>query len=176
MAKTITKTTPKTRAKTLDCRAAAARCLQAVANGASLSQQIPVLEKQVNERDRALFRQLCYGVLRAYPKLLAISEQLLNKPLKDKDGDILQLILLGIYQLSDTRIPDHAAVSSCVNATRALKKGWAKALLNGVLRRWQREQSQLLESLSDAELAAHGPSIFQILLTPTTSIRPCVCG
>ena len=150
-------------AKPLDCRAAAARCLQAVTNGSSLSQQIPVFERQVNERDRALFRQLCYGVLRAYPKLLGIARLLLSKPLKAKDGDILQLILLGLYQLSDTRIPDHAAVSSCVNATRALKKVWAKGLLNGVLRRWQREQSALLEKLSAAEAQAHPDWLYQAL-------------
>ena len=143
------------KSKPLDCRAAAARCLASVANGLSLSQQIPVFEQRVIERDRALFRQLCYGVLRFYPKLLAQASQLLAKPLKDKDRDVLMLLLLGIYQLSETRVPDHAAVSSTVAATRALKKPWAKGLINGVLRQWQRRQSQLLSKLSAAETLAH---------------------
>ena len=146
------------KSKPLDCRAAAARCLASVANGLSLSQQIPVFEQRVIERDRALFRQLCYGVLRFYPKLLAQASQLLAKPLKDKDRDVLMLLLLGIYQLSETRVPDHAAVSSTVAATRALKKPWAKGLINGVLRQWQRRQSQLLSKLSAAETLAQQKS------------------
>ena len=91
--------------KTIDCRAAAARCLAAVTNGLSLSQQIPLYEQQVIEKDRPLFRQLCYGVLRFYPKLNGICKQLLDKPLKKKDRDIHMLLLLGIYQLSEMRIP-----------------------------------------------------------------------
>ncbi|MFA7553192.1 MAG: 16S rRNA (cytosine(967)-C(5))-methyltransferase RsmB [Spongiibacteraceae bacterium] len=149
--------------KALDCRAAAAHCIAAVANGASLSQQIPLFEQQVDERDRALFRQLCYGVLRFYPKLLGVTRQLLSKPMKDKDRDVLMLLLLGIYQLTETRIPDHAAVSATVAATRALKKPWAKALVNGVLRQWQRRQDDLLAQLSPAEALAHPEWLHQAL-------------
>ena len=76
--------------KTLDCRAAAARCLAAVANGSSLSQQLPRFEPRVIDKDRALFRQFCYGVLRFYPKLNAIVWQLLSKPMKDKDRDVFR--------------------------------------------------------------------------------------
>jgi 16S rRNA (cytosine967-C5)-methyltransferase len=141
--------------KSLESRAAAARCLAAVSNGLSLSQQIPIFEQKVIEKDRALFRQLCYGVLRFYPKLQGISSQLLSKPLKEKDRDILMLLLLGIYQLSEMRIPDHAAVSTTVNATKALKKPWAKALVNGVLRQWQRKQEQLLAQLTPAAALSH---------------------
>ena len=110
-----------------NCRAIAARCLSDIVGGASLNQQLPHHEPAVAEKDRPLFRQLCYGVLRFYPKLTGISQQLLRKPLKDKDRDVLMLILLGIYQLAETRIPDHAAVAETVAATRALKKPWAKA-------------------------------------------------
>lgn len=149
--------------KSLESRAAAARCLASVSNGLSLSQQIPIYEQKVIEKDRALFRQLCYGVLRFYPKLLGLSSQLLSKPLKDKDSDILMLLLLGIYQLSETRIPDHAAVSATVNATKALKKPWAKALVNGVLRQWQRKQEQLLEQLTPAAAQSHPEWLHQAL-------------
>jgi 16S rRNA (cytosine967-C5)-methyltransferase len=136
-----------------------------VTNGLSLSQQLVIYEQQVKERDRPLFRQLCYGVLRFYPKLTAITNQLLSKPLKNKDSDILMLLLLGIYQLSETRIPDHAAVSATVAATHALKKNWAKNLINGVLRQWQREQSSLLAKLSDAERLSHPQWLHQALQT-----------
>ncbi len=151
--------------KPLDCRAAAARCLASVSRGLSLSQQIPEFEPKVAERDQPLFRQLCYGVLRFYPRLLGISQQLLKKPLKQKDQDVLMLMLVGIYQLSETRIPDHAAVSATVNATKTLKKPWAKGLLNGVLRQWQRQSEALLAQLTPAQQAAHPEWLYQAIAT-----------
>jgi 16S rRNA (cytosine967-C5)-methyltransferase len=141
--------------KTLDCRVAAAKCLAAVTGGSSLNQQLPLYEQQVVERDRPLLQQLCYGVLRFYPRLLGCSKQLLSKPLKDKDRDLLMLILLGAYQLQYTRIPDHAAVSATVNALQGLKKPWAKGLLNAVLRQWQRREQELGSALNPAAAAAH---------------------
>lgn len=148
----------------LDCRAAAALCLAAVADGASLSQQLPLHANQVKPRDQALYRQLCYGVLRLYPRLNAYLSQLLDKPLKAKDRDVQMLILLGIYQLLELRVPDHAAVSATVSATRALKKPWSKNLVNGVLRNWQRRQADADKDLSDAERAAHPEWLHQRIL------------
>ncbi len=147
-----------------DCRAIAALCLASVQQGASLNQQIPAFEERLTERDRPLFRQLCYGTLRAYPKLLAVSEQLLTKPLKKKDSDILMLVLLGGYQLTESRVPDHAAVAATVNACRALKKPWAKGLINGVLRQWQRSGDALLAKLSAAARSAHPEWLYQQLV------------
>ena len=138
-----------------NCRAIAAQCLAEIINGSSLSQKLPQYELKTTDKDRALLSQLCYGVLRQYPRLVGISQQLLRKPLKDKDRDILMLILLGIYQLSETRIPDHAAVAETVAATRALKKPWAKGLVNGVLRQWQRNNDHLIKQLSSAQAQAH---------------------
>lgn len=149
--------------KALDCRAAAALCIAAVSNGSSLSQQIPHYETQVKERDRALFRQLCYGVLRTYPKLAAIVAQLLSKSLKQKDADIFCLLLVGIYQLSEMRVPDHAAVSTTVAATRALKKTWARGLTNAVLRQWQRRHTELLGNLTEAQQQAHPQWLHQAI-------------
>lgn len=139
----------------VDCRAAAALCLAAVAAGNSLSQQLPLFESGVKPRDQALYRQFCYGVLRLYPRLQGCLRGLLDKPLKAKDRDVQMLLLLGIYQLSEMRVPDHAAVNATVSATRALKKPWAKKLVNAVLRNWQRRHQDILPQLTDAEEAAH---------------------
>jgi len=141
--------------KLLDSRAAAARCLVKVSSGSSLSQQLSVFEQQVVEKDQALYRQLCYGVLRFYPKLTGLTELLVEKPLKEKDSDIKMLLLIGIYQLTEMRIPDHAAISTTVNATKALKKHWAKGFVNGVLRNWQRNNSDLLAKLTTAQTQSH---------------------
>lgn len=121
----------------------------------SLSQALPRFEERVKTRDRPLYRQLCYGVLRLYPRLRGCLSPLLSKPLKNKDRDVYMLMLVGIYQLSDMRIPDHAAVNATVAASRALNKPWCKNLVNAVLRNWQRQHQQLIEKLSPAQFAAH---------------------
>jgi 16S rRNA (cytosine967-C5)-methyltransferase len=42
-----------------------------------------------------------------------------------------------------TRIPDHAALGETVEVTRFLKKPWATSLVNGVLRKFQRDKTKL---------------------------------
>jgi 16S rRNA (cytosine967-C5)-methyltransferase len=108
-----------------------------------------VWQSKVSEADRALVQQLCYGTMRYYPRLNAYLGQLLDKPLRGKDSDITALLLLGLYQLEYTRIPDHAALGETVAAARVLKKPWATKLVNGVLRRFQRGADALRETLAD---------------------------
>lgn len=130
-------------------RTAAARLLaDLLRQKGSLSSLMPTYQEKVPERDRPLLQELCYGSLRWYPRLDAYLSKLLDKPLKAKDGDIQALLLLGLYQLTHTRIPDHAAIGATVECARELKKPWATRLLNGVLRRFQRERESL-----DAQLA-----------------------
>ena len=150
-------------AKTLDCRAAAALCLSTVNSGASLSQQLPLFEARVLDKDRALFRQLCYGVLRFQPRLQTQAKQLLSKQFKAKDLDLLMLLLLGGYQLFETRIPDHAAVDATVAATNDLKKPWAKNLVNGVLREWQRQAEILNAALTEQQQLAHPKWLYKAI-------------
>tara|TARA_R100000656_G_scaffold44475_1_gene36475 strand:+ start:273 stop:494 length:222 start_codon:yes stop_codon:yes gene_type:complete len=67
-----------------EVRAAAARCLQAVANGQSLSRELPRWEQKVKFEQRPLLRELCYGTLRFYPLLDAVVSQCIKKPVKDR--------------------------------------------------------------------------------------------
>ena len=102
-------------------------------------------------------RALCYGTLRWRPRLQALVGQLLHKPLRDRDADIEALLLMGLFQLLEMNIPPHAAVGETVAAAQALKKPWARGLLNAALRRFQRESTMLLESVDqrDAARLAH---------------------
>lgn len=149
--------------KVMDTRAAAGRVVGQVLAGQSLSAVLPVMLQQVAPRDRALLQQLCYGSLRDYPRLQATLEQLLSKPLRDKDQDLQGLLLTGLYQLGATRIPEHAAVAATVAATRALKKDWAKGLVNAVLRRYLREAEALSANLPAAAAAAHPEWLYKAL-------------
>lgn len=135
-------------------RATAARVIAEVVykkhslNGV-LNTALPLLP----ETERSLCQQLCYGVLRWYPQLDAISQQLLSKPLKTKDGDIATLLLCGLYQLRDLRIPSHAALSETVNATKTLGKQWAKGLINASLRNYQRQHEDIEHLLQQNDSA-----------------------
>ena len=115
--------------------------------GRNLPDAIAKYKDAIDQNDHSLVQALSYGVIRFYPRLSFIAEQLLNKPLKDKDQDVLLLILSGLYQLSEMRIPDHAAVSETVKVTKALKKPWSKNLVNAVLRNFQRQSDSIKQKV-----------------------------
>lgn len=98
--------------------------------------------------DSSFIKELCYGCIRWYPRLIAINRQLLAKPLKAKDKDIEILIALGLYQLLEMRVPPHAAVAETVNVTQKLQKAWARGVVNAVLRNFLRQQDSILANLS----------------------------
>jgi 16S rRNA (cytosine967-C5)-methyltransferase len=140
----------------LDPRVAAARVLHGVLGGRSLSEMIPRhLSNMTDLRDRGLAQELCYGALRYYPRLQALLGHLLEKPLKAKDRDVEALLLIGCYQLLYLRVADHAAVHETAGAAKKLGKRWAVGLINGVLRRLQREKESLMASLESKEEARY---------------------
>ncbi len=129
-------------------RLAAAKALTAVLNGkASLNSSLPLQLDKVEVRDRGLTQDLAFGTARWQPRLSALANKLLQKPFKAADADVEALLLVGLYQLLYTRIPAHAAIGETVGCADKLKKPWAKALLNAVLRNAQRESDALLAEL-----------------------------
>lgn len=132
-------------------RAVAARILaQVTVEGRSLSRALEAIPAAAMD-DRALIQEMCYGTLREYHRLSQMVAKLLKKPLKEKDGDVQALLLLGLYQLMSMRVPDHAAVSETVAATAALKKPWARAMVNAVLRNFQRQTDSLLAQVQSTD-------------------------
>lgn len=129
-------------------RLAAANALATVMAGkASLGTSLPAQLQHVNERDQSLAQELAFGTARWFQRLDGLASALLEKPLKAADRDLHALLLVGLYQLLFTRIPAHAAIDETVNAAKALKKPWAKGMLNAVLRRAQREHAELFAAL-----------------------------
>ncbi len=129
-------------------RLAAAKALTAVLNGkASLNSSLPIQLDKVEVRDRGFTQDLAFGTARWQPRLSALAAKLLQKPFKAADADVEALLLVGLYQLLYTRVPAHAAIGETVGCAEKLKKPWAKALLNAVLRRAQRESETLLAEL-----------------------------
>ena len=95
-------------------------------------------------KDRALSRALIYGVLRNHFRLREILAQLLQKPLKSRDQDIVIVLMMALFQLLEHRSPNYAVVSESVNTVEMLGKSWAKRLVNGVLRNFLRQQDALM--------------------------------
>ena len=125
-----------------DPRLVAIANLAAVADGRSLDSVLADRAGQLPEQDRAFAAELSYGLCRWYRQLHAVIAARLNKPLRDKDRDIHFLLMLGAYQLLHGNTPAHAAVSTSVELTRRLDKGWAGKLVNAVLRGIQRDMGQ----------------------------------
>jgi 16S rRNA (cytosine967-C5)-methyltransferase len=113
------------------------------------------LAKQLQTQDKGFIQELCYGVLRWYEQLAAITKLLLERQLKAKDSDIYALILIGLYQLLHLQTPAHAAINETVQAARELKKVWAAGLINALLRRFQREQTDLLNAIQKENTARY---------------------
>ena len=129
---------------------AAKALLRVVTEGVSLTDALEeILPSIPTDVDRAFVQALCYGVARWYVRLDFILGRLASKPIRD--GEVRLLALLGLFQLEYTRVKAHAAVAETVSA--AGHKPWAKPLLNGILRTFQRERERLL-ALADADECA----------------------
>ncbi len=137
-------------------RAVAAEIVDAVAGGGqSLDAAIARHEDRIGPDDRSLLRMLCYGTLRNYWQLQQWIGLLMNRPLKNRDSVVNALLAVGLFQLCDTRIPDHAAVSQTVEAARLLRRPKLAGLLNACLRRFQRENLAEARGGSDEALWNH---------------------
>lgn len=139
-----------TSSKPLDAshiRSQAARSLQQIAfEGQSASEVLASISFD-NPSDTSLLKALVLGSCRYFVRLEAASKQLLRKSFKAKDQDLLCLLIIGLYQLEYSRVPDHAAISETVDGCRHLKKDWATKLLNAVLRNYLRQKDDINQKL-----------------------------
>lgn len=149
----------------LAVRVVAARAIAAVRGGESLDAALPRCLELVSSADRALLAELCYGTLRWHPRLAAILDQLVARPLKGRDADLHALLAAALYQLEFTRIPPHAVVHATVAACAGLGKPWARGLVNALLRRFQRERAELETALAGdvCYRTAHPQWLVQVL-------------
>lgn len=126
-------------------RSISAKVLTGVLNGASLTRLLTENAGLVAPNERPLLSEMTYGSCRWFHRLDAVLKQLLQKPLRRRDTVIRSLLIIGLYQLTTMRIKPHAVVAETVNAARHLGKPMFTKLVNGVLRRFQREHETLLQ-------------------------------
>ena len=127
----------------LNLRAKAAQLLEhVIVKQQSLDPQFCKLE-QYSSQDQSLIKNICYGVLRNYFLYQTIIDNLVKK-IKPKDHIVKTLLMVGLYQLQLTRIPNYAAVSETVSACKQLKKPFFTGLVNKVLKRASAELDLLI--------------------------------
>ncbi|HEX6405479.1 MAG TPA: RsmB/NOP family class I SAM-dependent RNA methyltransferase [Pseudonocardiaceae bacterium] len=105
---------------------------------------LPSLLRQrgINGRDAALATELCYGTCRAQGLLDAVLQSCMDRALSEVDGELLDALRLGSYQLLRTRVPSHAAVGTTVDLVRAGRGSAATGFVNAVLRRVGEQDEQ----------------------------------
>lgn len=125
----------------LNVRALAAQALSPVLAGkGSLGESLPAALAACRPEDRGLLQALCFTAARH-----GLHYRALLKPLLAKSPEPLieALLLVGLAQLRELRVPDHAAIGETVEAARQLGRAKFTGLLNAVLRRYQRERDDL---------------------------------
>ncbi|MDX3526264.1 transcription antitermination factor NusB [Streptomyces sp. ID05-39B] len=86
-------------------------------------------------RDAALATELVYGTLRRQGTYDAIVAACVDRPLREVDPPVLDVLSLGAHQLLGTRIPTHAAVSASVELARVVLGDGRAKFVNAVLRK-----------------------------------------
>ena len=140
----------------IDVRVAAAEVIAEVLRGRSLSMQLPLYVDKVNRDNQSLLKELCFGTLRWYPQIDIILDELIEKPLRQKELPIKTLLACGLYQLLYMRIAEHAVINETVAACKKLKREWAKGLVNAVLRKVQRQRQSLFDKHQQNPVFRHG--------------------
>ena len=104
---------------------------------------------ELTPKRQALAAELALGALRWHHRHAQLLQGLMERP--HPTGKLGALLSVGLFQLVRTRIPDHAAVSSCVAAGKSLLGPRRARAVNAVLRRYLRE-SHRLEKAADQSL------------------------
>ncbi|MFZ2511500.1 MAG: transcription antitermination factor NusB [Gordonia sp. (in: high G+C Gram-positive bacteria)] len=99
-------------------------------------------ERNITGRDAALATELTYGTARSMGLLDPIIGAAAGRPVSEIDGDLLDVLRLGAYQLLRTRIGAHAAVSTSVDLVRSEKGMGPSGFVNAVLRKISQRTEQ----------------------------------
>jgi len=107
----------------------------------------------LDERDRNLVTELVYGTLRMQGKHDWVLAQISDRPWSEVDAGIVDVARLGVHQIHEMRIPDHASVASTVEVARKRlgesKASFVNALLRGVTRKSVDEWFAPLSAMKD---------------------------
>ncbi len=89
----------------------------------------------MERREKALVTNIVYGVLQNCMNIDHILGHYLKSPLSKTAPEVLNILRMGVYQIMYTdKIPDYAVVNESIKLTVKCGKGFAKGMVNAVLR------------------------------------------
>jgi 16S rRNA (cytosine967-C5)-methyltransferase len=107
----------------------------------------------MDDRDRSLVTELLYGTIRMQGKHDWVLSQISDRPWSEVDTGIVDICRLGVHQIHEMRIPDHAAVAATVEVARKRigesKASFVNALLRSVTRKSIDDWFSPLEEIVD---------------------------
>lgn len=108
---------------------------------------------KLDERDRSLVTELLYGTIRMQGKHDWVLTQISDRPWSEVDPGIVDICRLGVHQIHEMRIPDHAAVAATVEVARKRigesKASFVNALLRSVTRKSLEDWFTPLDDITD---------------------------
>lgn len=108
---------------------------------------------KLDERDKALVTELLYGTIRIQGKHDWVLAQISDRPWTEVDPGIVDICRMGVHQIHEMRIPDHAAVASTVEVARKRlgesKASFVNAMLRNVTRKSQEDWFSPLAETTD---------------------------
>ena len=108
---------------------------------------------KLDERDKSLVTELLYGTIRMQGKHDWVLAQISDRPWNEVDSGIVDICRMGVHQIHEMRVPDHAAVASTVEVARKRlgesKASFVNALLRSVTRKSKEEWFSPLAQITD---------------------------
>ena len=108
---------------------------------------------KMDDRDRSLVTEFLYGTIRMQGKHDWVLSQISDRPWSEVDTGIVDICRLGVHQIHEMRIPDHAAVAATVEVARKRigesKASFVNALLRSVTRKSIDDWFSPLEEIAD---------------------------
>lgn len=108
---------------------------------------------KLDERDKSLVTELLYGTIRMQGKHDWVLSQISDRPWSEVDPGIVDVCRMGVHQIHEMRVPDHAAVASTVEVARKRlgesKASFVNAMLRNVTRKSREEWFLPLDAITD---------------------------
>ena len=115
--------------------------------GAYANLRLPELlsNSKMEQSDRAFTTELAYGTLRMQGKHDYIASKYLDRSIDEVDPKIVDLIRIGIHQITQMRVPNHAAVSETVEVAKFVAGESKASYVNAILRKVTSEEASIVK-------------------------------
>jgi 16S rRNA (cytosine967-C5)-methyltransferase len=94
-----------------------------------------VSRAKLDSRDAAFVQELAFGTIRNWLLYEKIIEQASGRKIDDIEPAAQIVLVLGVHQLLDMRVPTHAAINESVNLAKAKSSKGSVGFVNAVLRK-----------------------------------------